>query len=163
MSDITIEQNYYTLNLRTSGMIVRNEQVLLCKFKHPNYYVLPGGRIKGLENSNDALARELREEVRIEEFDSRLVLVCENFFNENAADFHEINFIYQINTLEDICLVDLETGSEAFEWVALSRIKTIDFRPRALKEIITRKNDTLRHVIIRNDVPVGSVFPDVEK
>ena len=157
MSDITIEQNYYTLNLRTSGMIVRNEQVLLCKFKHPDYYVLPGGRIKGLENSNDALARELREEVRIEKYDSRLVLVCENFFTADTANFHEINFIYEINTLEDICLNDLETGSEAFEWVALSRLKTIDFRPRALKDILVHKKDALRHVIICNDILLSAM------
>ena len=52
------------------GLIYQNEKVLICQRKeegdHPLKWEFPGGKLKNYENNQEALKRELKEELGIE-------------------------------------------------------------------------------------------------
>jgi len=83
-------------NYRTAAAIIHDEHVLLHRALYEDFWALPGGRVEILENSRDALARELVEElgpavnVRIE----RLLWVVENFFTDEGTAHHELGMYY---------------------------------------------------------------------
>lgn len=50
------------------GIIIKNKQILLIHRKKPNknYYVIPGGKLKETETTEDALIREIKEETNLD-------------------------------------------------------------------------------------------------
>lgn len=53
------------LNIRVGAIIEYQNKILLEKNKNVNFGVIPGGRIKTLENSITSLIREIEEEIGI--------------------------------------------------------------------------------------------------
>src|SRR5436190_14068435 len=53
-----------------------------------------GGGVEWGERSIDAVAREIREELRVDVAGLRLVTVLENLFTYNGKQGHEIVFVY---------------------------------------------------------------------
>ena len=58
------------LKVVVGGLIYQNKKILICQRKedddHPLKWEFPGGKVKDLENNNEALRRELKEELSIE-------------------------------------------------------------------------------------------------
>ena len=52
------------------GLIYQNKKILICQRKeegdHPLKWEFPGGKVKELEDNQEALSRELKEELNIE-------------------------------------------------------------------------------------------------
>ena len=136
-SDITIDlENDFRLNIRTSGVIFHGTKVLLHKNPNHDHYALFGGRIKIGESSIEALKREVKEEMGIE-----------NFFDANEKKYHEILFINQVEFEDqedkkiDYNLKTVEPGKTLiFEWVELDDLKNIDLRPKIAKELLISDN-----------------------
>ena len=80
------------------GIIYQNKKILICQRKeegdHPLKWEFPGGKVKDLEDNQEALSRELKEELNIstdliylDSFEYRVVL-------GNAAFEHEIDHVF---------------------------------------------------------------------
>lgn len=90
-------------SLKALAIIKRNNEVLAIKLSAQKdgktYYRIVGGTIEFQEKSEDAVRREIREELNSELENLKLLTVHENFFNKQTLGrpeepFHQIEFIY---------------------------------------------------------------------
>lgn len=144
--DIKFETNDYKFNVRSSCIIKDKEhnKVLLTNMRaitDHEAFLLPGGRIEILENSEEAIKREIEEELNIK-LDYKLISVEENIVKSNK--FHMLEFVYyaEIENLDSIACLD--DGWDKFKIVEIKDIDNIDIRPKTVKDLI--KNDTYTNV-----------------
>ena len=70
---ITFEGNGAQFGFRAAGSALNQGRVLLQQSELDPFWALPGGRVEMLESAEDALRREMREELRLEvEVEGRL-------------------------------------------------------------------------------------------
>ena len=98
--------------------IFRNgSRILVCDAYDPTkqeaFYCPPGGRIEFGERSEEALRREMKEELGTDITNLRLLGVLENLFTFDGCEGHEIVFVYDAE-LSDRSLYSLD-GFEALE------------------------------------------------
>lgn len=65
-NDLSIMIGDVKLNIRVGVILEYNKKILIEKNKEFDYCVLPGGRIHTLESTEEALIREVKEELGIE-------------------------------------------------------------------------------------------------
>jgi len=90
-------------NFRVSAIILNSDKtkMLLHTIKGYDFYLLPGGRVEWLENCEDAIKRELKEELGLEKISVRPRLLLDNLFDFNNIVYQELSFIFVVK-LEDI-------------------------------------------------------------
>ena len=146
--EIKFEKDGLKFNVRSSCIIKdkNHQKVVLSNMraiKSHEAFVLPGGRLDVLENSKEAIEREIKEELGIT-VDCKLVSVEEII--EKANGFHMIEFVYsaEIDSMDEIkCLDD---GWDKFKIVDIDKIDEYDVRPKTVKEFIKYdKCDSLNH------------------
>ena len=121
--------NPVTPQLRVAAIIVRGVQILLVEHRKrgEHYWVLPGGRLEGLETLEAALRRELSEELGLDARVGELVIVSEML----APDRHVVNLMFH---------AEIEEGAEprldradpvlaGWQWVSTDQLPRLDFRP----------------------------------
>ncbi len=129
-------------NYRVAGLISDGKRVFLQKNTQDNFYYPQGGRVKYLENSKDALIREIKEEVNIDikKEDITFIDVIENFFELNGYNYHELLFVYKIKTPKELLDKDnftsIDKEIELNTWIDLNKVKDIDLRPEELKKYL---------------------------
>lgn len=89
------------------AIIIRENEILLCQPKGANWYFFPGGGIHFGEGIEDALRRELKEELGAELLESKFIGVVESTFLENGQRKHEINVVFYVR-INDISLYSHE-------------------------------------------------------
>ena len=85
--------------VRATALILQNRKLLVTKDKD-KYYTI-GGAIQANERTEDAVVREVREELGVKAQAGQLAFVVENRFEEDGVYFHNIEFHYLVNLLED--------------------------------------------------------------
>ncbi len=154
--DLTIDVEGYKLNIRVAGIIIHNNKILTHRDINKDHYCLPGGRIEIGETSEQAIKREIKEElgkdVEIIEYKSTI----ENFFEFENNKYHEIYFLYKIEFVNEedkkinYTIHNVE-GKQylQYEWLELNKINKYNILPECLKDIISDK-EGLIHVINNN-------------
>ena len=150
--DITFKTEQGRFNYRVCGMIIHDGKILAMHDQRSPYYYLPGGRVQLGETVEDAVLRELREELEIDAKIVRPLWFNQGFFTEDVSGerFHEICLYF----LMDVSHTDLLSKGEkfilregdqrhAFEWLAFDRLKDEYFYPIFLKEKIFDLPETL--------------------
>jgi len=66
LMDISFKTAEGRFNYRVAGLLIHDEKLLIMQDKDQPYYYVPGGRIKMNEKSEDAVKREIKEELGIE-------------------------------------------------------------------------------------------------
>ncbi|HEY8804256.1 MAG TPA: NUDIX domain-containing protein, partial [Clostridium sp.] len=116
-----------------------------------------GGRVAMNETSEDAIMREIGEEIEIDVNVRRLLWIVENFFTEEQSGekFHELGLYYLLDLKDENVL---EKGNEfvmdeggkhilMFTWKPLEDIKNLFIYPLFLKEKIMKLPNTMEHII----------------
>jgi 8-oxo-dGTP diphosphatase len=118
------------------GFIFQNGKVLLCKRKDRDYYFFPGGHIEFGEFVEDALKREIKEEIDAEVTKCNFIGIAENIFKDGEDEHHEINFTFQAEIdREDVKA--LEDYLE-FRWLDYNDFLKEKVLPTSLKEEIIK-------------------------
>src|SRR6267143_6723906 len=121
--------NPVTPQLRVAAIIVRGTRILLVEHRKrgEHYWVLPGGRLEGLETLEAALKRELIEELGIEARVRELVLVSEML----APDRHVVNLMFhaEIGEGAEPRLDRSDPVLAGWQWVSTDQLPRLDFRP----------------------------------
>ena len=117
-----------------AGLILQNNKLLICqrpKFKdHPLKWEFPGGKIKKNETSEDALIREINEELSINVFNyNELISYSFNYSDLGKAVF--INFYLIKNFTGKI----LNNFHNQLKWIEIKDIREYDFLEGDLKII----------------------------
>ena len=149
--DARIVIDEYRLKLRTTGIIIHDNKILIEKYDDKVYF-LPGGTINLYETSSDAIVRELKEELDKDFVIDELVSIKEEFYisKVNGLKNHHINFYYKMKfkNEDDIDSIDLnrlenDHGNEVkhhYKWVFVDDLKDIKLIPEDIKQEII--NDT---------------------
>jgi len=121
--------NPVTPQLRVAAIIVRNRQILLVEHRKrgEKYWVLPGGRLEGLETLDAALRRELHEELGLDARVRELVIVSEML----APDRHVVNLMFHTEIGEEAepRLDRADPVLAGWQWVSTDQLPRLDFRP----------------------------------
>lgn len=150
--DISFKTEAGKFNYRVCGIILFRERILAMRDERSPYYYLPGGRVTVGETAEDAVIREIQEELALTPRIVRPLWLCQAFFSEdvNRLNYHELCLYY----LLDVSDTDLLSRGEAFtltegkhtltfEWLRYSALKDLYFYPLFLKEKIFRLPETL--------------------
>ena len=117
-----------------AGLILQNNKLLICqrpKFKdHPLKWEFPGGKIKKDETSEDALIREIKEELSINIFNYN-ELISYNFNYSDLGKTVFINFYLIKNFTGKI----LNNFHNQLKWIEIKDIREYDFLEGDLKII----------------------------
>lgn len=160
MSDIEIKNDQTKFKYRVGGILVRNNKILVLKMKNNTSYCLPGGRVKLFEDSKSAILREMLEETKtVMSIDKDFAIVESFYLDKNNLQVHEISFYYILlaNDFKKIPLknyssTELDKGeikTHNFEWLDISKLQNIDFRPTVIKEKLISGNYNFEHIIIK--------------
>ena len=140
--DLSIIIDEVKLNIRVGAIIKYQNKILIEKNQNVDFSVIPGGRIKTLENSKEALLREINEELELdltnEEF--KLISIVENFFIFNDTKYHELYLIYKVELKKDYNIKNgiINKDSQDSNYYLLDKEQIIkeNIKPNILKEII---------------------------
>ena len=117
-----------------AGLILQNNKLLICqrpKFKdHPLKWEFPGGKIKKNETSEDALIREINEELSINIFNYNELIS----YNFNYSDLGKIVFI-NFYLIKNFTGKILNNFHNQLKWIEIKDIREYDFLEGDLKII----------------------------
>lgn len=114
------------------AIIVHNSQILLCHSREkPPIYFLPGGHLERGETMEQAMSREIKEEIGTKILAIRFLEVSENFYQDNRGQHHEINLIFEVS-LDTDNFKHIESCEEhiCITWLGIEKLPTIRFLPR---------------------------------
>ena len=126
-------------------MIILENKILAMHDERSPYFYLPGGRVSMGETAEQAVIREMQEELGITPKIIRPVWLNQAFFTEDVDNlrYHELCIYF----LMDISATDLPKNGEifakiegkhthVFEWLEFSKLKDEYFYPLFLKKEI---------------------------
>ena len=159
MKDIKYKNNDFQFTARASALIFNNEEdkILLFNVEGRNFYILVGGKIQELEESKDAIKREIKEELGWENFDCSFLGISEEFVNDKGCNNHQLNLIYKIIYKDKIIEKEfkgLDGDWSNFKWINISDIHKYDIYPKDIKQIINEPNKVYHfteNLIVKGD------------
>jgi 8-oxo-dGTP diphosphatase len=122
------------------GIIEKDGKILLCHGKGKENWFFPGGHIEEGEKAEDALIREIMEEIGEESEVKQFLGASENKYQTKEGKVHEINLIFKVKLLTNSGQVSQEDHLE-FNWFSMDELKDMIVFPKMMKEAIL-KNDT---------------------
>ena len=141
--DLSIPVGDIILYIRVTGLVKTPRGFLFEKKSDREYIFVLGGKVMINETSDEAMKREIKEEIGMEVKDLTLCSVIENFYKTVTEKIHEICFVYKIDTIF--------TGvipSGCIE-VSIDDIDKYDVRPIQIIDVLKNKNDSFKHIIIK--------------
>ena len=156
--DISFKTAEGRFNYRVAGLIIENNKLLIVTDDQSPYYYLPGGRVLMNELSEEAIIREIGEELNIRVKVKRMLWFNENFFCDEHYDekFHEICLYYLLdiadNNLqrEDEFVVTEKERKFTFFWKDINEIKNLDLRPSFIRNDILYLPQSIVHKVDKN-------------
>ena len=156
--DLTFKTPEGNFNHRTVGIFIHEGKVLVMQDDNLSYAYLPGGRISLHESSEEAIRREMREELETEAAVERLLWIAESFFTESKSGkrFHEVAFYYLLKPSDDLLqrgdtfeLLEGEKHHFIFRWVSFEALQTLDFQPALLKNRLSALPEQVEHIVMK--------------
>ena len=143
--DVSFKIGNEKFNYRVCAMIISDGKILAMHDERSPYYYLPGGRVAIGETAENAVIREIREELGVTPKIVRPVWLNQAFFTEdvNNLHYHEL-CIYFLMDITDTDLLSRGknfTTNEGdrihtFEWLEFAQLKDEYFYPMFLKKDI---------------------------
>ena len=136
--DIKFEVDGYKFIVRSS-CIIKNKthsKVNLTNMRaitDHEAFLLPGGRLELFENSDEAIKREIEEELKLN-LDFKLISIVENISKANKFQMLEFVYYAEIDRFESIELPN--DGWDKFKIVEIKDIDNIDIRPKTINNLI---------------------------
>lgn len=151
-------------NLRAAAIAIRDGHVLIHRATFQDFWSLPGGRVEWGESCEQAVTREMEEELGVPGEVAHLLFVRESFFSDQRKRFHELGYYFRVSlpdsfpfrTDGEIChrcrdgKADLE-----FKWVSIAGEALAEhaFVPAELRERFSRLGNEIEHfVFFENEV-----------
>lgn len=143
--DISFQIETQKFNYRVCAMIISGNKILAMRDERSPYFYLPGGRVAMGETAEQAVVREVQEELGVTPKIARPLWLNQAFFTEDVDSlrYHElcIYFLMDIsdtNLLEKGNIFTLTEGKHihTFEWLEFKRLKNEYFYPTFLKKEI---------------------------
>ena len=142
-------------NFRVAGVALDGDQVMLHRAEMDDFWALPGGRVRPTETSEQALVREMQEELDVTVRVERLLWIVENFFEYDSQRYQELGLYFLMAFPEDSGLYekrDVYEGREEglklfFQWYPLDTLDQIRILPSFLSTGLRSIPDAPTHIV----------------
>ena len=154
--DIILKENNTGFHFRVRGIIKQKNKYLLMRVDDAEYYHIPGGHVEIGETSEQAIIREIKEEIGIDITINKLICVSERFYEKKSVNFHELVFYFIVTPTDSINIesttrIENDKGkvfSNELIWVTAEDMKNLEIKPQMIKDIIINNSlDTFRHKV----------------
>ena len=165
---ISFEDNEKRFNLRVAAIILneKKDSVLIHTIKGYDFWLLPGGRMEYMEGAQDAISREMREELGLAAVNYDLRVVSENFFNWAGRSCHELTFSYLtvLDQKADILqrkgeFHGVEGEKQIFKWHKIGSLREINFKPQFMVHEIETIHEKRQVSMVTVDEREDSMSP----
>lgn len=153
---ISYEEENKKFNFRVGGIIQSEDEkkILIHRLSNFDFWLLPGGRVEMLEDTEKAILREINEELAIRGSVSKLVSITESFFEIKDKTYHEIGFNYLIKIPSDAEILKRQgefAGEEGdkyrYKWVDKELLSKMNFKPNYMVNILQNIPEEVVHII----------------
>lgn len=145
---MTVDKQVF--GVRATALIIKDNAIFLIE-REGSYYTI-GGAVQVNETSQQAVLRELKEELGVTGKIKDLAFVVENHFTVDKRNFHNIEFHYIIEPLESLPTFAIEnTKHYPCHWVSLDDLDKIDLNPAFLKEELANWQGQVKHIIHKEE------------
>ena len=143
--NVSFKTDNEKFNYRVSAMMISDGKILAMHDERSPYYYLPGGRVEIGETAENAVIREIQEELGITAKIDRPLWLNQAFFTEEVDNLHYhelcIYFLMDIKDTDLLARGEKFTTNEgkrvhSFEWLEFDRLKDEYFYPLFLKKDI---------------------------
>lgn len=127
------------------GICIRDNKVLILNKKGEPHFFLPGGRVEEGEGYEEALVREIKEELSKDSHIIRYIGAIEHgFVHYSGESYYEIGnyFFVEVEDMPTDGVKSNETDLE-FQWKNIGELDSINIKPKPVVELI-------RHVVSGN-------------
>ena len=143
--DFRTKLNQMVFGVRATALIVKDNRLLVVGDEDGFYTI--GGAIQVDEATEDAVVREVKEELGVASRAVQLAFIVENRFEQAGIHYHNIEFHYLVDLLEDAPLTMQEDAkSLPCRWLALDDLHTVNLKPAFLKTALPDWDGQLRHI-----------------
>lgn len=157
--DLKIKTEKEEFHVRTCGIIKQENKFLIMRVNKTSYYHIPGGHVEVGEDSEQAVIREIKEEIGCDIQKLNLFAIQENFWIRDKRKCHGIEFYYIISPKEQLQMenhekIEIDKGEEKlleFKWATSEELKNIDLRPTNIRDMLINEEyiKGLAHIVKR--------------
>ncbi len=143
----------YICDLRTVGVLIQNNKILVQRNRGGTEFALPGGHVKIGETLENGLIREYKEETETDILCKRLLWSEECFWEWNGKQAHNISFYYLIELRngsiipEDEFVSHKDNCNVVIGWMPIDEIQNVIIYPAFLKKEIYNLNGYPKHFV----------------
>ena len=143
--DISFKTEVGRFNYRVCGLLIHDNKILAMHDERSPYYYLPGGRVQVNETVEEAMIREIKEELDIDVSIARPLWFNQGFFTEDVSKekFHEICMYFLIDFTNtdllsrgNVFTVKENMRTHVYEWLDFTQLEHEYFYPIFLKKKI---------------------------
>ena len=140
---------------RAAAIIVEDDCVLFAGNEIDDYFYSIGGGVHVNETAEDAVVREVLEEIGVHYEVDRLAVIHENFFDGDSGTIkgckcHELSFYFlmkprgskELNSNSTTCGV-----KESMHWIPVSDLDKYKAYPVFLKDYLSRMPHEILHIV----------------
>lgn len=151
MRNIKYDRDNFSFAYRVSAIIYNKDKtkILLFYGNDMDYYMLPGGKVHQLEKSEDAIKREIIEELGLNNLKFDLVGISEEIVKDKKNDIHQITLTYKCIYEDEISkelFKSIESDWINFKWVDINELDNYKIHPSNVKELI-KNSDSINHLV----------------
>lgn len=156
---IRMKTKDFNFKFRVAGIIISNNKLLTVNTRQDDCLYLPGGYVELGETTEEAVKRELKEELLLDFEIKQYLGVLENYFEvQKRGKVHEISFYYLMNVPNDLnkdnfSLTENDKGyiiNHDFKWINIDELNEFDFRPQILVDILKKEKKVFNHLVYDN-------------
>ena len=145
--DFRTKLNQTVFGVRATALIVKDNRLLVVEDEDGFYTI--GGAIQVDEATEDAVVREVKEELGVASRAGQLAFIVENRFEQDGIHYHNIEFHYLVDLLEDAPLTMQEDDKrQPCEWIDIDKLEGINLVPAFLKIALLDWDGQLRHIYL---------------
>lgn len=146
-------------NYRVAAVILRGDEVLLQVIGDQPYWCLPGGRVDFGESAEEAVRREMMEELGLEPCIERPLWVVENLYEQDGARYHEASLYYlvtlpagcaEVEAADPWTTVELDGTPLLNRWHPIDSLESVNLVPSFLRTGLREIPDVLQYILHRD-------------
>ena len=146
----------YVCDLRTVGVLVQDNRILVQRDRNGAEYALPGGHVRIGETLENGLIREIMEETGVQIRCVRLLWSEECLWTWNGRQAHSMAFYYLIELCDGFeipnhgeFISQKDNCDVVLGWLPIDRLQSITIYPEFIKNEITDLNGPIKHFVSR--------------
>ena len=146
--DFRTKLNQTVFGVRATALIVKDNRLLVVEDEDGFYTI--GGALQVNEATEEAVVREVKEELGVASRAGQLAFIVENRFEQDGIHYHNIEFHYLVDLLEEAPLTMQEDAKPLpCRWIALDDLHTVELKPAFLKSALPEWDGKLRHIHLK--------------